>query len=609
MDTAKTAIIALSRNGITLGHKIKTGLGGAVLYAPQKHAESAGADVAFSQPVSQIIRQAFSQYRQIVLIMASGIGIRALAPVIQDKRHDPAVVLLDEQGNFAVSLLSGHLGGANKLARRLALICRGQAVITTASDVQHTLSPDLLGKEYGWKIQNPENLTALSGLVVNGQPVGIYQSAGENLLKGELAPNLKRFSSLEELYKAHCPGNIFITEQELSRNLSPLSLIYRPPCLVVGIGCNRGTAASEIEQAVFDTLSRFHLSCLCLSDIASVDLKSDEAGLREFARSEGLNISFFSGSELAGVDVPSAPSQAAMRCAGTPSVAEAAALLCSKGEIVVPKQVYRPNITVAVALKPAVMPAEPSAGWLYIVGIGPGNPDHLTPAALEAITNSQVIVGYKTYTDQIAGLINGKELISTGMTQEIQRAEKAIMLALEGKKVALVSGGDSGIFGMSGLVYDILRERQITGLKPKVISGMPALVSCSSLLGAPLMTNFSVISLSNYLTAWTEIETQLRACAATDLVMVIQNPTSKKRGEIFALACRILLEYRRPETVVGIVKNADRPEQEYWISSLGNLAEEDIDMNTTIIIGNSYSYRWGESMVTPRGYANKYQLV
>lgn len=251
---------------------------------------------------------------------------------------------------------------------------------------------------------------------------------------------------------------------------------------------------------------------------------------------------------------------------------------------------------------------------LYIVGTGPGSIRHLTTAAREALADASTIVGYNNYIDLIKPLVEGKQIVSTGMMQEIDRCRAAIELAGNGETVALVSGGDSGIYGMAGLVFELIEiERQQSGSDAAspipeiiVIPGISAIQAAASTLGAPLMHDFSVISLSDLLTPWNLIKTRLAAAAQADFVIVIFNPRSKSRVTQIEEARQIILNGRSPDTPAGIVRNACRDDEEVTVTSLGELLNHTIDMSTIVIIGNSSTFVDGAGrMVTPRGYASK----
>jgi len=231
----------------------------------------------------------------------------------------------------------------------------------------------------------------------------------------------------------------------------------------------------------------------------------------------------------------------------------------------------------------------------------------MTPAAGEALGAAEVIVGYQTYLDLIPEFLAGKEVIASQMMKEVDRCRKALDLAAEGRIVALVSGGDPGIYAMAGLVFEMAKE-QGNAVEIEVIAGIAALNACAARLGAPLMHDFAAISLSDLLTPWEKIEKRLEAAAAADFVVVIYNPKSKKRAEHIVKAREILLAHRAPETPVGIVTAATRENERIVLTTLDKMLASEIDMQTTIIVGNSMTFAWQGFMVTPRGYAAKYEL-
>jgi precorrin-3B C17-methyltransferase len=231
----------------------------------------------------------------------------------------------------------------------------------------------------------------------------------------------------------------------------------------------------------------------------------------------------------------------------------------------------------------------------------------MTPAAGEALGAAEVIVGYQTYLDLIPEFLAGKEVLASQMMKEVDRCRKALDLAAQGRIVALVSGGDPGIYAMAGLVFEMAREQNVC-VDIEVIAGIAALNACAARLGAPLMHDFAAISLSDLLTPWEKIEKRLEAAASADFVVAIYNPKSKKRAGHIVRAREILLAHRAPETPVGIVTAATRENERIVLTTLGKMLENEIDMQTTIIVGNSMTFAWQGFMVTPRGYAAKYAL-
>lgn len=241
---------------------------------------------------------------------------------------------------------------------------------------------------------------------------------------------------------------------------------------------------------------------------------------------------------------------------------------------------------------------------LYVVGIGPGNRENMTFSAVNALKESNIIVGYSTYIDLIEDLIGGKEIVSNGMRKEVDRCKEAIELASKGNTVSVVSSGDAGVYGMAGLILEIIsQEYTMADFDVQIIPGVTAGNSSAAILGAPLMHDYVTISLSDWLTKWETIENRLHCAGKGDFIVVLYNPKSKSRTEYIKKAQEILLEYKSPQTPVGIVKSAFREDQESQITTLEQMPDCDIDMFSTVIIGNSKTFVDGKYIITPRGYS------
>ena len=254
-----------------------------------------------------------------------------------------------------------------------------------------------------------------------------------------------------------------------------------------------------------------------------------------------------------------------------------------------------------------------SKGKIFVVGFGPGAAEHLTPAAREAIEQCDVCIGYKTYIELVRHMLKGKKIIATGMTEEIDRGRKAYQLAKEGKKIVVVSSGDSGVYGMAGLVYEVLEQAGWNPESPDVdlavIPGVTAACSVGALLGAPLNHDFCSISLSTLLTPWEVIEKRLEAAASADFVTALYNPKSARRDWQIVKSQEIFLRHRKPETPVGLVKSGFREGEIIVKTTLDKMADQEIGMLTTVIIGNTQTYYFKDIMLTPRGYKGKYDLL
>lgn len=254
---------------------------------------------------------------------------------------------------------------------------------------------------------------------------------------------------------------------------------------------------------------------------------------------------------------------------------------------------------------------EPKVGALNVVGIGPGAHDHITPAALKAIEESDMIIGYRTYMLLVRSLIKGKETYKTGMTEEIDRARHAISEAKKGRKVCLISSGDAGVYGMAGLVFEVLKEigwKRGDNPQLNIYAGITALNSCASLVGAPLCHDSCMISLSDLLTPWEVIENRIDCAAKGDFVIGLYNPASGRRQKQIVRAKELISKYRKGSTPVALIKSAYRFRQNIVMSDLESFLDYEIGMLTTVLIGSSQTYMYEGYMVTPRGYRNKYTM-
>ncbi len=240
---------------------------------------------------------------------------------------------------------------------------------------------------------------------------------------------------------------------------------------------------------------------------------------------------------------------------------------------------------------------------LFVVGIGPGGRSHMTLRAMEALEAAEVVVGYTPYIELLGDLVGEREVVATGMTREVDRCRRAVELALEGRPVAVVSTGDAGVYGMAGLVLELLAERDPAGtVAVEVVPGVSAVHAAASLLGAPLMTDFAVVSLSDLLTPWEAIRGRLEAAAAADFVVALYNPRSRKRVRHLEEACALLARHRPGDTPAGVVRHALRPGQSVHLTTLAEVPRCEVDMMSVVVVGNRATRRLGPWLVTPRGY-------
>jgi cobalt-precorrin 5A hydrolase len=348
----RIAVIAITRNGAQLGQKLRDGLAGAHLYVSVRYAGQAGAQKELFEPgdLKTVLAALWSEVDAFVMIMASGIVVRTIAPLLKSKESDPAVVVMDDAGKFAISLLSGHLGGANELAERCAFICGARPVVTTATDANNLPSFDMLAKEQGWVIDNISGVKVLNSLLLDGEKIAVVDVGGMARCWFHGRGNLAFFDSFSEAVASRARGFLFVTNRHLPPQSQPANLlILRPRNLVLGIGCNRGTPPEEIEAFVAAQLRRIFLSLKSVCCIASASAKRDEAGLVAYAERHGIPLAFFESEELNQVAVPSQPSAHALAAIGATGVAEPAAILAAGGGRLLLEKVKSVNVTLAVA--------------------------------------------------------------------------------------------------------------------------------------------------------------------------------------------------------------------------------------------------------------------
>jgi cobalt-precorrin 5A hydrolase/precorrin-3B C17-methyltransferase len=584
---------------------------------------------ASSQTASQINSQDFQVYegtlrehlaqlwynqRGFVFGLATGAVVRLIAPLLQDKSIDPAVVVVNQAGQV-ISLCSGHQGGADALARAVAVQIGGTPILTGGANDLGLPSLDLLGVPFGWQ-RGSGDWTGVSAAIARQETVQVIQEAGTPLWQAHLPaghPFQFGFPDFPTNPTSPSPqGRIWISpiQRSFSAEADFPKVQWHPRVLWIGIGCERGTSRQLIETAIQQACQAHHLAEAAIAGVATIDLKADEAGLVELCRDRHWGLRCFSAAALRAVPVPT-PSQVVEAEVGTPSVAEAAAILGSGGtqdHLRVAKKIFRqagqPG-AVTVAIAEAEQEYTGRTGQLWLVGIGPGQLTQITPAAQTAIAQADVVIGYELYVDLVRSLLRPGQIVEAlPITQERQRAERAIELAQWGLTVAVISSGDCGIYGMAGLVLEQLQTQGWDGKTPdvQIFPGITALQAAASRVGAPLMHDFCAISLSDLLTPWTMIEQRLTAAAQADFVTALYNPRSQTRTQQIAIAQQIFLNYRHPETPVAIVRSAYRWDEQITLTTLAQLLDGPIDMLTTVLIGNQSTRTHENWMITPRGY-------
>ncbi|GBF79275.1 precorrin-3B C(17)-methyltransferase [Aphanothece sacrum] len=561
----------------------------------------------------------WEQNNAFIFCLAMGAVVRLIATLLGHKSTDPAIIVVDPSGQFVISLCSGHEGGADRLTQLIAHQLNATPIITSASTNLSIPGIDILGKPFGW-VKGPGNWTAVSHAIACGETVQVIQESGSTLWQHNLPESHSFYFGWPEISEEINPkARIWISST--LRRFSPDSdlpkIQWYPRVLWVGIGCIRGTSQSLIEKAIKQVYQQYHLATESIAGIATIDIKADEIGLVKYCEVKELPLLTFSGDVLKMVEVPN-PSDVVKQEVGTPSVAEAAAIyaatikssesVSSLPSLLVPKQIIKSEEeigTVTVAIAKSNIEYTGKIGQLYLVGMGPGSLDQITPAAKTAITQADAIIGYSLYLDLIKPLKRPGQIIEAlPITQERKRAQRAIELAQWGLTVAVISSGDCGIYGMGGLVLEELQNQGWDGNIPQieVFPGITALQAAAARVGTPLMHDFCAISLSDLLTPWTVIEKRLEAAAKGDFVTAIYNPRSQTRTEQISHAQRIFLAYRNETTPIALVRSAYRKDEKIILTNLTEMLNFTIDMLTIVLIGNSSTRHYEQWMITPRGY-------
>jgi len=348
----RIAIIAITRNGALLGKKLRENLPGGELYVSRRYAGQAGKEREVFEPgdLKELLASLWKGMDGFVLIMATGIVVRMIAPLLESKQTDPAVVTMDDAARFAIALVSGHLGGANELAERCAFISGARAVITTATDVNDLPSFDMLAREQGWVIDDISRVKILNRLLLDDEEIAVVDPGGQTRCWFHGRGRLSFYDTFAEALESRAQGFLFVTNRQLPPRSQPENLlILRPRNLVLGIGCNRGTPADEIDAFVIAHIKRIFVSMKSIRCIATVAAKRDETGLLEYSQRHDIPLVFFESAELNRVACPSPPSEHARAAIGAIGVAEPAALLASGGGRLMLKKVKSENVTLAVA--------------------------------------------------------------------------------------------------------------------------------------------------------------------------------------------------------------------------------------------------------------------
>ncbi|MBW3042731.1 precorrin-3B C(17)-methyltransferase [Prochlorococcus marinus] len=549
------------------------------------------------------LKNHWHQNNKLIFIGSIGAVVRLISPFVRSKENDPAILVMDSQAKNVVTLLGGHKQGGDRFATELASALDADPIFTSDSFIKKRIPLDCFGEGWGWR-RGGGNVDWRKLMISQSkeQKNIIFQSKGSKLWQQLTAAS--NFSFLDNNDQIPSKNIDLYIGQETINGCS-----WHPPSIIIGIGCERNTDEKMIQRAIEESFTKNGLSLLSISCIATIDKKNNEIGLLNLSKRNEWPIYFFSAHQLSKVKVPT-PSNVVMNEMGTASVAEAAALLkgSERGRLIQKKQIYYSKNdevgAVTIALVEVKIPFAPHKGELHLIGSGPGELEMLTSDARKALARCVAWVGYAPYLNYLDSIRRHDQVrIDSQLTFEKDRCQHALDLAKEGIRVALVSSGDSGIYGMAGLALELWLDEPVES-RPlfQVHPGISAFQMAAAKLGAPFMNDFCSISLSDLLTPWNQIELRLNSAAQGDFVIAIFNPKSIKRNWQLKKAVDLLLEFRKPSTPVAIARQLGRPEESIEIHTLETLPFDQVDMLTILLIGNSQSFIKNNKFLTPRGY-------
>ena len=595
MALTQPIVLALSKSGEATAHRVATALGASV-HGREGRVERAD---AFFPNALDHARDLFAAGTPIIGVCASGILIRGVAPLLNDKTTEPPVISVSDDGGVVVPLLGGHRG-ANRLAKQIAEALAGTAAVTTAGDV--ALGVALDEPPAGYALQNREHAKPVMAKLLSG---GGVAWDGPVMFEADLPIG----------------DDVKITVTERPVQGSDTHLVYHPQSYTLGLGCARNADPDDMLAHINETLSHSGIAPGAIACVATIDLKADEPAILMAAAHLKVPLRLFTPAELA-AEAPrlANPSDVVMAEVGTPGVSEAAALACAGPDATLAVEKTKTATTTCAIAKSPEPITEPNGrprGRLSIVGIGPGQASWRTPEVSRLVAEAEELVGYGLYIDLLGPLGAGKTRSDFPLGGEEARCRYALEQAGRGKNVALVCSGDAGIYAMGALVFELLdRAPDAEGVtdaarRVEVVCspGVSALQGAAARAGAPLGHDFCTISLSDLLTPRDDIIRRLNAAAEGDFVIAFYNPVSKTRRTLLAEARDILLRHRPADTPVMLATNLGRPTEHVRYRRLEDLKVDEVDMLTVVLVGSSNTrlahLGEGPRMFTPRGYARK----
>lgn len=600
-DATRIALIAITRHGLELARRLRTGLRAGEVHRPDHYGPADNPwEYPFEGALAERVPQLFSRCDQLVFFLAAGAITRLIAPCLMSKTSDPGVLAVDEAGQFVVPVLSGHLGGANAFARTVAGCLGATPVITTASDLLGGFSPDLLAKQYGWIPEPTERLKAVALALVNQEPVAIVQEIGSRgswLDEKDLPAQVCCVRQVADLPRQSFATILWITDRlvdDLSGLKEDAILWYRPRSLVLGVGCERGISLEALEEGLSRFLDEHRFSRRSIGTLASVDLKADEEALLEFAKKNGWDTAFFQSAELAGVpDLPN-PSPIVEKCIGTPGVAEPAALLAARADrLLVAKQVLTSThsnrrMTFALARAASFTTTKPDQGRITFIGAGPGDPDLLTHKARRILAQADVVVYAGSLIPEVILRLAPAQAVlcnSASLTLE-EVGDILIRCARDGRRVVRLQSGDTSIYSAIGEQIVVLDE---AGIEYDVIPGISSYQALAAALccelTVPGMVQTVILTRGEGRTPMPEGEA-LEALARHGATLAIFL-SARLGGDLQA---RLLTAYP-PQTPVVIAYRVSWPDELIVRTTLANLHAEQLSRKlsrtTLILVGDA----------------------
>ena len=561
-------------------------------------------DILLIKPKT-ILREKWSKTDLIIFVGSVGASVRLISSLLSAKDKDPGVIVIDKKGSKVIPIIGSHQSNVQDIAFQICNLFSGKIIETNNSTDQNYLNIDSFGNQWGWKRSG--DTKEWSKLVIkqsNNKEIYCSQLSGNNLWKTSEAGNTITQLSDADLEPNESSFHISIFGNHKNT--------WHPPLLWIGLGCERNTSKELIEDSLENFLATNNLSPLSIAGFATIDLKKDEQAILKISKETNLPIKFFTSEELSKINTPN-PSNVVLNEIGTSSVAEAACILAGGegSKLLQEKKIFKSSDSsknkfgaVTIAVAQSKNQYSPLTGEIHVIGSGPGDISYLTNDARKALSKCSIWIGYKMYLDLIKPLKRKDQvLIESSLTEEKKRCEKAIKLAEEGIKVALISSGDAGFYGMAGLLLELMQKVN-KEFRPlfEVHPGISSMQLAAAISGAPLMNDFCSISLSDKLTPWESIEKRIAGALLGDFVIAIFNPQSLERNWQLKRSIQLCLEYRPGNTPVLVGRQVGRKNQSKSFFSLDSIPFKNIDMLSIIIIGNSKTTLVDDIFLTPRGY-------